>query len=449
MTSINKQAKVHKSTTEVKVEFSGKNLTPYGGLGLFNKFSRKLGVERVLDKIRINASCEGGYQAGRKMMSLIYGLVCGLERPADTAILKRDKAFQTIIGYEDYYSQSAFSRLLGCFSVAGAEAIGAENSRLLVKVRQDFKNQAKLTLDMDSHVKTVYGNQQRANVGYNPKKPGRKSYHPLFCFIGETRDFLLGKFRPGNKYTSHGAVKLLKECLQLIPQSVQQLYLRADSGFYSFDFLSFLNQRDIRYAVSVKLYGTIQAQLGGLKYRDSGDGVEASEFEYVLRQGEKTLPVRMVVIREEIKEGQKATKKEARLFELKGYSYQVIATNIVKDSPENVWRFYNGRANIENMIKEGAMGFGLEVSPSHRYGGNAAYFQIGMLAYNLLNWFKELALNQQQHKTMIKWIRQHFFCIAGKLVSTGGSLILKLSQNYPWQAEYRKVEARLEALQFI
>src|ERR1039458_9187414 len=192
MTSINKQAKVNKTKSEVKVEFSGKNLTPYGGLGLFSKFSRQLGVEKALDKIRINESCEGGYQGGRKMMSLIYGLVCGLERPADMTILKRDKVFQTIVGYEDYYSQSAFSRVLGCFSVTGAEAIGAENSRMLLKVRHDFENRTKLTLDMDSHVKTVYGNQQRANVGYNPKKPGRKSYHPLLCFIGETRDFLMG-----------------------------------------------------------------------------------------------------------------------------------------------------------------------------------------------------------------------------------------------------------------
>jgi hypothetical protein len=447
MTSINKQAKINKTKAEVKVEFSAKNLTAYGGLGLFSKFSRKLGIEKVLDKIRINESCEGGYRAGRKMMSLIYGLVCGLERPADTAILKRDKAFQTVVGYEDYHSQSAFSRLLGCFSIRGAQAIGDENSRMLLKVRHNFKNWPKLTFDMDSHVKTVYGNQQRAKVGYNPKKPGRKSYHPLFCFIGETRDFLLGKFRAGNKYTSHGSVQLLKECLQLIPQSILQLYLRADSGFYSFEFLNFLNQRDILYAISVKLYSTIQMQLGGLIYRDIGGGVEVSEFEYTLRQGRKTLSSRMVVIREEIKEDHKA-KKEAKLFELKGYSYQVIATNIKKDSPENVWRFYNGRANIENMIKEGALGFGLEVSPSHRYGGNAAYFQMGMLAYNLMNWFKELALNQQQHKTMVKWIRQHFFFIAGKLVSSGGSLILKLSQNYPWQAEYRQAETRLEALQF-
>jgi hypothetical protein len=90
-------------------------------------------------------------------------------------------------------------------------------------------------------------------------------------------------------------------------------------------------------------------QLGGLKYRDIGYGVEVSEFEYCLRKAEETLPCRMI-IREKIKEGKEA-KKEPKLFALTGYSYQVIATNIRKGSPEKVWRFYNGGANIENMIK--------------------------------------------------------------------------------------------------
>jgi hypothetical protein len=447
MTSINKQAVINKNQGEVKVEFSGKNLTSYGGLGLFSRFSRKLGIEKILDKVKINENGEGGYKTGRKIMSLIYGLICDLSRPSDTAVLKKDKVLQTVIGCEDYHSQSTFSRFLSHFVVKGAQAIGAENSRMLLRVRHNFNNWQKLTLDMDSHVKTVYGNQQRAKVGYNPKKPGRKSYHPLFCFIGETRDFLLGQFRTGNKYTSNGDIQLLRRCLELLPRHIRQLYLRADSGFYSFEFLQFLERHLIKFGVVAKLYNTIQSQLGGLDYRAIGGGVEVAEFEYSLIKGKETLPCRMIVIREEIKEG-KGAKKEARLFELKGYSYQVIATNIRKGTPEGIWRFYNGRANIENMIKEGMEGFGLEVSPSHQYAGNMAYFQIGMLAYNLMNWFKEAALGQKQPKRMLKWIRQHFFSIAGRLVSSGGSLTLKLSQNYPWAQDYRQAEARLEALQF-
>ena len=156
----------------------------------------------------------------------------------------------------------------------------------------------------------------------------------------------------------------------------------------------------------------------------------------------------MVVIREEISEDHKANKKQPRLIELQGYGYQVIATNIRERTPEEIWRFYNGRANVENMIKEAASGFGMDISPSHWYAGNMAYFYIGLLAYNMMNWFKELVLEQQKHKAMLKQLRNNFFLIAGKLVRTGRKVILKLSQNYPWQEEYRKAEARLEALQF-
>jgi hypothetical protein len=450
MRSINKPEKINKDADSLLVEFSGKNVTPYGGLGLLYKFNEKLGVEGILDKVKPYPVKEGDRPpkgVGKKIMSLVYGMACGLERPSDTEVLKRDKVAQTLIGYEDYPDQSTFSRFFTSFRVKGSKEIGEKNSQLLLEVRNDFRGWDKLTLDMDSHVRTVYGNQQRAKVGYNPKKPGRKSYHPLFCFIGETRDFLMGKFRSGDEYTSNGADELLKECLQLIGKSSYQLYLRADSGFYSYGFLSCLVQRGIKYAIAAKLYQPIQMKLGGLKYRDIGWGVEVAEFEYPLTQGKKELPCRMIAIREEIKGG-KATKKEPKLFELKGYSFQVIATNIRGEAPEIIWRFYNGRANIENMIKEAGLEFGLEISPSHCYAGNMAYFQIGMLAYNLMNWFKELALDQKKNKTMLKWIRNHFLLIAGKLVRTGGDIILKLSQSYPWQDEYRKVEARLEALQF-
>jgi len=105
------------------------------------------------------------------------------------------------------------------------------------------------------------------------------------------------------------------------------------------------------------------------------------------------------VIREEIREGA-AKKKQPKLFDLKGYSYQVIVTNIEEWSPEEVWRFYNQRACVENMIKEGMMGCGLDVAVSHNYGANVADFFLVMLAHNLMNWFKEEVLGQKELKRM-------------------------------------------------
>lgn len=132
-----------------------------------------------------------------------------------------------------------------------------------------------------------------------------------------------------------------------------------------------------------------------------------------------------------------------------GYSYQVIVTNIEWMSPEEVWRFYNGRANVENMIKEGILSYSLDVNISHFYGANVAHFQLVMLAYNLMNLFKELVLGQKDKKRMGKWIRQRFLLIAGRLVRSGRTFILKLSEDWAYKEEYNEAERRLEALVWV
>ena len=63
--------------------------------------------------------------------------------------------------------------------------------------------------------------------------------------------------------------------------------------------------------------------------------------------------------------------------------------------PEEVRRFYNGRANVENMIKEGIMSYSLDANISHFYGANVAHFDLVMLAYSLMNLFKEYVLGQK------------------------------------------------------
>ncbi len=160
------------------------------------------------------------------------------------------------------------------------------------------------------------------------------------------------------------------------------------------------------------------------------------------------VPRRMEVIREEQRED-KRKKKRPALFELMGYSYQVIVTNIECMSPEEVWRFYNGRANVENMIKEGILSYSLDVNISHFYGANVAHFHLVMLAYNLMNLFKELVLEQKDKKRMGKWIRQRFFLIAGKFISSGRRLILKLSEDWAYSEEYIEADRRLDGFAWV
>lgn len=431
---------------DIRVEFTGKNLTKFGGIQLVRKFLRQLKVKEEFESAVPIEKRESKFSVGGMLICLLYALILDMKRQSDTLMLRLDKVFQKIAGLDDYPVQSTISRFLKSFRVETAKGIAKVNHSLLMKSRRQFDGWGKITLDLDSHVRTAYGHQQRASVGYNPKKPGRPSFHPLFCFVGETRDFLHGLFRTGKAHTSRGVKRFVDECLRMIPDRIKEIYLRADSGFYDGDFLNYLERKGVLYAIVVKLYPWIQMELIGLKYTDIGGGISLGEMMYT-GIGWKG-PRRMVVIREEERED-KRKKKQPTLFELMGYSYQVIVTNIEWMLPEEVWRFYNGRANVENMIKEGILSYSLDVNISHFYGANVAHFHLVMLAYNLMNLFKELVLGQRDKKRMGKWIRQRFLLIAGRLVSSGRRFILKLQEDWAYRQEYNEADTKLEGLAWI
>jgi len=185
---------------DIRVEFTGENLTKFGGIQLVKKFLRQL-KEELESAVPIEKR-ESKFSVGGMLMCLLYAVILDLKRQNDPLTLRLDKVFQKIAGLDDYPVQSTISRFLKRFRVETGKGIAKVNYSLLIKARRDFEGWHKITLDLDSHVRSAYGNQQRASVGYNPKKPGRPSFHPLFCFIGETRDFLHGIFRREGSYLS-------------------------------------------------------------------------------------------------------------------------------------------------------------------------------------------------------------------------------------------------------
>jgi len=95
-------------------------------------------------------------------------------------------------------------------------------THLLHRVNRVIDRLRQGTLDLDSTVLTVYGKQEGARVGYNPHKRGKRSYHPLLCFIAETGDYLYGKLRRGDAASATGLIPLqtlMCTCLREVPES--------------------------------------------------------------------------------------------------------------------------------------------------------------------------------------------------------------------------------------
>ena len=195
-----------------------------------------------------------------------------------------------------------------------------------MRFRDGFRKWTHLTLDLDSHVIPAYGKQQRTGRGYNPKKKGRRSYHPLLCFIEETRDYLAGMLRSGKHHTSYQVIPFVKGILKKLSAHIRKIRLRTDSKFFDLDLLKLLVKRSVEFYIVVPLQPWLQKKIWAIKdWWGIGGGVEVSELEYVLTE---KITLRLAVIRKRMKKGS-FPKKQLKLLSMSEilYDYQMIVTN--------------------------------------------------------------------------------------------------------------------------
>ena len=123
----------------------------------------------------------------------------------------------------------------------------------------------KLLVDMDSTVCTVYGDQEGAMKGYNPRARGRKSYHPLFCFESASGTSFLGLLRHGNAYTSSGAKEYLERFFGQFPETEYTVRFRGDSGFYDKAIITLLHRKKAGFAIVADMTGPLKHLVTSLK----------------------------------------------------------------------------------------------------------------------------------------------------------------------------------------
>jgi hypothetical protein len=150
-----------------------------------------------------------------------------------------------------------------------------------------------------------------------------------------------------------------------------------------------------------------------------------------------------VVIRRPVPEEPSA---QLTLFQMGGYTYQALVTNLGLQ-PLNLWRFYNQRARAELIIRELKYAYALGKIPTDDFRTNEAFFQIVLLAYNLLNWFKRLCAPPHLQRATLQRLRQRLFVVPAQLVRPGGAPTLRLPANHPGVRDFLATVERIGGLQ--
>jgi len=280
-------------------------------------------------------------------------------------------------------------------------------------------------LDLDSTVICREGQQEGARKGYNPRRKGRNSHHPLLAVLAEAPFILHGWLRSGNCSSARGAVEFLKEALALAPATLKVRCVRADSGFFADDFLAFLESRALSYVVVARLTSAVKRGCVGLPdsaWTKVDENYSVGEISLQLQGWAKAR--RFIVVREQVRDDKAAVGR--LLLDVPGYTYRVFVTNR-SDAGAVIWRDYNGRACVEQRIEElkndlSAGGFCVR----EFFGTEAAFLSV-LFAFNLLGLYQR-QLDPARPYRQPATLRSQVFVAGAILGLAGKQVALKLLQ---------------------
>ncbi len=129
-----------------------------------------------------------------------------------------------------------------------------------------------------------------------------------------------------------------------------------------------------------------------------------------------------------------------------GYSYQVLVTNL-NLRPLPLWRFYNQRGRAELIIRELKDACALGKIPTKDFPANEAFFQIVLLAYNLLNWLKRFCAPAHLQRATLHRLRQRLFLVPAQLVRPDGVPTLRIAPSYAFAPDFPQTLKRIRRLQ--
>jgi len=434
-------------------DFEGRNLTAYGGLLPLATMLEKLGFQALVEEMVMVKRLTRSMSTYQFVLAIVLAMYVGFSRLYHLRFLEREPMLVGLLGVLRLPPQCTFWRFLAGLhqNVAGQ----------VLKIQQALRQRVwdaahvelhTVTLDTDTTVHTLFGNQMGGRKSYNPKNKGKKSYQPILTFVAETREYISGELHNGDRPTGVQIARHLDRVFASLPQQVKIIYARADSGFYCREAVQAYEEGGVQFIISARKTSRLVDELKAADWKRSPrtDADGQCEFRYQPEGWDKVY--RFVALRYEKQSTPKTAHQpeQYQLFDTPEYSYRVFVTDLRDAIDLLVW-FYNQRAGAENLIKEANNDAGLAAHPSARWAMNCVHFQLAMLAYNLNCWLllfsrdPESKLDTLQHTTLAT-SRLRFLFVAAKIWRHAGRVGVSYSDHYAEKGLWQRLMDRLRAV---
>ena len=358
-------------------------VTPFGGVSVFIAFLQRVGYGRqVSEHLPVHLKSPNAIDPAQTYTAFLISVVAGARRFAHTSLLRADRALHSVLGMKRFPTDGTIRNLFKRFTQG--MVVRLYEPRWAWQVRRLPKRAQGYSLDLDSTVFERYGAQEGVKKGYNPRKPGRGSHHPLLAVLGEAYFILHGWLRSGNTTAGRGVVEFLKEALAKLESREWIRVVRADSGFFAQELLQYLESLGLRYIVVARMTSWLKREAARVReWRALDASYSVGEFRLQLFGWDQER--RLVVVREQLRETKRSPGR--KLFEVPGYTFRVFVTSL-PDPPEEIWRDYNQRACVEQRIEELKSDLAADAFCLQEFFATEAAFLGILMLFNLLGEFQ-------------------------------------------------------------
>ncbi|MBV8285422.1 MAG: transposase [Hyphomicrobiales bacterium] len=374
-------------------------LTPLGQLPFFIHFLKASGLFDALV-----ADCPLRYRSpnapdrrdvlGTAMLSML----AGHRRYAHIAALRCDAVLPQLLGMKKIVSEDAIRRAFKAID----ETEGAVWLRRHLLYCVEPLLAEPWILDVDTTIKPLYGHQEGATLGYNPKKPGRPSHCYHTYSMASTRLVLDVDVCPGDEHTSKHAAPSLWGMLDGLARDLWPALLRGDCGCGNEGMMRGAEARELPFLFKLRLTANVKRMIEKLsttrEWVDAGQGFEAKESEVRLTGWSRQR--RVIVLRRRLRDAvglalnddggapQLAFVEIGEAAEM--YEYSVLVTSLDEDT-EAFGQLYRDRGDGENIFDEMKNQWGWGGYTTHDLARCRLAARLLALFYNWWNIFVRLA----------------------------------------------------------
>jgi len=444
-------------------KFDDPNLVSCAGLVPTVALAQQCELAALADE-QLTVPTDKGANAGRKITSLVAGMVGGADSIDDMAML-RHGAMGTI--FDHPYALSTLGSFLREFTFGHVRRLDAVGPRLLCGLADRTPIVAGIEgsvfVDIDDTIIDVHGHgKQGSGYGYS----GMRGLNALIATVSTQRaaTVIVGqRLRKGSYGSARGAARMLADTVAAVARlraaptdtatgvgAAPKVLARADSAFYGYRAVRAAIRGGADVSVTVRQTETVKAAITEID-EDAWTPIEYTDAVYDENTG--TWISRAEVAEIDFTAFTSRTKGQqmpGRLIVRRVPDLNVGATD--QGSLFDTWRFHafftttdldtvtaaktHRQQAIIEQVHADLKNSALAHLPSNHFSANAAWLVCAVIAFNLTRAAATLTRAPRLVKATTASIRRTLISVPARIASSARRLTLHLPTNWPWETAW-------------